>query len=66
MTGDPWLNWFASCTRRATCLCTRPASAPVVKPPPSYHVKPGTAWAGATYLSSGIVERIGQVPAAAH
>jgi hypothetical protein len=34
----------------------------VVKPPPSYHVKPGTARSGATYLTSGIVERIGQVP----
>jgi hypothetical protein len=34
----------------------------VVKPPPTYHVKPGTAWSGATYLTSGIVKRIGQVP----
>jgi hypothetical protein len=34
----------------------------VVKPPPSFHVKPGSAWSGATYLASGIVERIGQVP----
>jgi hypothetical protein len=35
----------------------------VVKPPPAYHVKPGTVHAGATYITSGIVERIGQVPA---
>jgi hypothetical protein len=34
----------------------------VVKPPSSYHVKPGAAWSGATYLTEGIVERIGQVP----
>jgi hypothetical protein len=34
----------------------------VVKPPPSYHVKPGTVHEGATYVTSGIVERIGQVP----
>jgi hypothetical protein len=34
----------------------------VVKPPPSYHVKPGTVTSGATYVTSGIVERIGQVP----
>jgi len=34
----------------------------VVKPPPAYHVKPGTVHEGATYISSGIVERIGQVP----
>lgn len=35
----------------------------VVKPPPAYHVKPGTVSAGATYITQGIVERIGQVPA---
>jgi hypothetical protein len=34
----------------------------VVKPPPAYHVKPGTVTSGATYLTSGIVERIRQVP----
>jgi hypothetical protein len=34
----------------------------VVKPPPAYHVKPGTVQEGATYITSGIVERIGQVP----
>jgi hypothetical protein len=34
----------------------------VVKPPPAYHVKPGTVHEGATYITSGIVERIGQVP----
>lgn len=34
----------------------------VVKPPPTYHVKPGTVHEGATYITSGIVERIGQVP----
>jgi hypothetical protein len=34
----------------------------VVKPPPAYHVKPGTVHDGATYITSGIVERIGQVP----
>jgi hypothetical protein len=34
----------------------------VVKPARSYHVKPGTVWTGATHISSGIVERIGQVP----
>jgi hypothetical protein len=34
----------------------------VVKPPPSYHVKPGSVRTGATYLVSGIVQRIGQVP----
>ncbi len=34
----------------------------VVKPPPAYHVKPGTVQSGATYITSGIVERIGQVP----
>jgi hypothetical protein len=35
----------------------------VVKPPPKYHVKPGTVSEGATYITAGIVERIGQVPA---
>ncbi|HET6865455.1 MAG TPA: CU044_5270 family protein [Solirubrobacteraceae bacterium] len=35
----------------------------VVKPPRAYHVKPGTVHDGATYITSGIVERIGQVPA---
>jgi hypothetical protein len=35
----------------------------VVKPPPTYHVKPGSVRSGATYVMSGIVERIGQVPA---
>jgi hypothetical protein len=34
----------------------------VVKPPPKYHVKPGTVSEGATYITAGIVERIGQVP----
>jgi hypothetical protein len=34
----------------------------VVKPPPAYHVKPGTVWSGATYVTAGIVERLGQVP----
>src|SRR5207237_4444564 len=34
----------------------------VVKPPPAYHVKPGTVQAGATYITSGIVERIGEMP----
>jgi len=37
-------------------------SSVVVKPPSSYHVKPGTVRTGSTYLDSGIVERIGQVP----
>lgn len=32
------------------------------KPPPAYHVKPGTVRSGSTYLSSGIVERIGERP----
>jgi hypothetical protein len=35
----------------------------LVKPPPAYHVKPGTVDEAATYITSGIVERIGQVPA---
>ncbi len=35
----------------------------VVKPPPKYHVKPGTVSEAATYITAGIVERIGQVPA---
>ncbi|MGN6869111.1 MAG: CU044_5270 family protein [Solirubrobacteraceae bacterium] len=34
----------------------------VVKPPPAYHVKPDTVHEGATYITSGIVERVGQVP----
>jgi hypothetical protein len=34
----------------------------VVKPPPAYHVKPGTVFGGITYLASGIVQRIGQLP----
>jgi hypothetical protein len=32
----------------------------VVRPPPAYHVKPGTVRTGATYLAAGIVQRIGQ------
>jgi hypothetical protein len=35
----------------------------VVRPPPAYHVKPGAVHYGATYITAGIVERIGQVPA---
>ncbi len=34
----------------------------VVNPPPAYHVKPGTVHYGATYVTAGIVERIGQLP----
>jgi hypothetical protein len=34
----------------------------VVKPGPKYHVKPGTVRTGSTYITSGIVERIGQHP----
>jgi hypothetical protein len=34
----------------------------VVKPPPKQHVRPGTVVDGATYITSGIVERLGQVP----
>jgi hypothetical protein len=34
----------------------------VVKPPPAYHVKPGSVQYGATHVTSGIVERLGQVP----
>jgi DNA-directed RNA polymerase specialized sigma24 family protein len=34
----------------------------VVSPPRSYHVMPGTVWSGATYITSGIVDRIGQAP----
>ena len=34
----------------------------VVKPPSSYHVKPGSVRTGTTYVSFGIVKRIGQVP----
>jgi hypothetical protein len=33
----------------------------VIKPPPRYHVKPGSVKTGATYVSFGIVKRIGQV-----
>jgi hypothetical protein len=35
----------------------------VVTPPRTYHVKPGTVHEGATYITSGIVQRIGQLPA---
>jgi hypothetical protein len=34
----------------------------VVKPGPRYHVKPGTVRTGSTYITSGIVKRIGQHP----
>lgn len=34
----------------------------VVKPPPAFHVKPGTVVYQSTYLSSGVVRRIGQRP----
>lgn len=34
----------------------------VVKPPAAYHVKPDTVSTGATYITEGIVERIGQIP----
>jgi hypothetical protein len=34
----------------------------VVKPPSAYHVKPGSVRTGSTYLTSGIVERIGARP----
>jgi hypothetical protein len=34
----------------------------VVKPPPAYHVKPGTVQSSATYITSGIVERVRTVP----
>jgi hypothetical protein len=34
----------------------------VIKPPPTYHVKPGSVRTASTYITSGIVERIGQVP----
>lgn len=34
----------------------------VVKPPSTYHVKPGSVRTGSTYITSGIVERIGQRP----
>lgn len=34
----------------------------VVKPPPAYHVKPGTMFGGITYMASGIVQQIGQLP----
>ncbi len=32
----------------------------VVRPPSSYHVKPGTVRTGSTYLTSGIVRRVGE------
>jgi len=38
-------------------------SSVVVKPPSTYHVKPGSVRTGSTYIISGIVERVGQVPA---
>jgi hypothetical protein len=34
----------------------------VVKPPRTYHVKPGSVRTGSTYVTFGIVARIGQVP----
>jgi hypothetical protein len=34
----------------------------VVKPGPKYHVKPGTVGFSSTYLTSGIVERVSEVP----
>ena len=34
----------------------------VVKPGPRYHVKPGTVRTGSTYITSGIVQRIGRHP----
>jgi hypothetical protein len=34
----------------------------VVTPPPTYHVMPNTVHSGATYVTSGIVDRIGQLP----
>jgi hypothetical protein len=34
----------------------------VVKPPPAYHVKPGSVRTGSTYVTFGVVKRIGQVP----
>jgi hypothetical protein len=34
----------------------------VVRPDPAYHVKPGSVHTGSTYVSFGIVKRIGQVP----
>lgn len=37
-------------------------SSVVVHPPSTYHVKPGTVQTGSTYITSGIVERIGQTP----
>jgi hypothetical protein len=37
-------------------------SSVVVNPPPAFHVKPGSVRTGSTYVDSGIVERIGQVP----
>lgn len=38
-------------------------SSVVVKPPTTYHVKPGSVRTGSTYVTFGIVERIGLVPA---
>jgi hypothetical protein len=38
-------------------------SSVVVKPPPTYQVKPGSVRTGSTYETFGIVEQIGQVPA---
>jgi hypothetical protein len=37
-------------------------SSPVVRPPAKYHVKPGNVRTGSTYVTFGIVDRIGQVP----
>jgi hypothetical protein len=37
-------------------------SSVVLHPPSTYHVKPGTVQFGSTYITSGIVERIGQLP----
>ena len=34
----------------------------VVKPGPKYHVKPGTVRTGLTYITSGIVQKLGQHP----
>ena len=34
----------------------------VVKPPSSYHVKPGSVKTGFTYVSFGVVKRLGQIP----
>jgi hypothetical protein len=35
----------------------------VLRPPSSFHVKPGTVVCESTYISSGIAERVGQPPA---